>query len=148
MYQQVILIWKSVVLLFMMNSNTVMVLMLLLITQQIFVLVMVMVLSTKLMDLVLTVTVTITNSTLTKTILLVNNKILLMIVLTGMNFSTELTVSVLMVCKENITVLMIMNISAHKLFLVNYGVLMIPVIVLKILILVKMNGDHYAYLMT
>jgi len=100
------------------------------------------------MNKVLTATVTIIKeSTLMKTILLVY-KILLMIVLTGMNFSTELTASVLMVCKENISVLMIMIISAQKLFLVKYGVLMIPVIVLKILILVKMNGDHYAYLMT
>jgi hypothetical protein len=58
----------------------------------------------------------------------------------------ELIVFVLMVCKENTMVLKIMNTSAQTFLFVNFGVLMKTVIVLKILMLVKMNGDHYAYL--
>jgi hypothetical protein len=60
----------------------------------------------------------------------------------------ELIVFVLMVCKENTMVLKIMNTSAQTFLFVNFGVLMKTVIVLKILMLVKMNGDHYVYTLT
>lgn len=62
---------------------------------------------------VLTATVTLkTTIILTMITLLVNNKY--PIVLTGMNFLTELTVSVIMVWKENTTVLKTTNISAKQ----------------------------------
>jgi hypothetical protein len=62
---------------------------------------------------VLTATVTLkTTIILTMITLLVNYKY--PIVLTGMNFLTELTVSVIMVWKENTTVLKTTNISAKQ----------------------------------
>lgn len=62
---------------------------------------------------VLTATVTLkTTISLTLITLLVNNKY--PIVLTGMNFLTVLTVSVIMVWKENTTVLKTTNISAKQ----------------------------------
>jgi hypothetical protein len=63
-----------------------------------------------------------------------------------MNFSTELTASVTTVWKENTMVLKKMNTTVKQYMFVISGVLMRTVIVLKILMLVKMNGDHYAYL--
>jgi len=40
-----------------------------------------------------------------------------------------------------------MNTTAQQLLLVNFGELMRTVIVLKVLMLVKMNGDQYVYIL-
>jgi hypothetical protein len=71
-----------------------------------------------------------------------------LIVLTMTNFSTELTASVTTVWKENTMVLKKMNTTVKQYMFVISGVLMRTVIVQKILMLVKMNGDHYVYTLT
>jgi hypothetical protein len=96
---------------------------------------------------VLTANVTL-KTTIILTLIITLVKLQQLIVLTGMKLPTELTVSVKRVWLENTMVLKTMNTSAQKNIIVIFGVLMRTVIVLKILMLVKMNGDHYVYTLT
>lgn len=68
-------------------------------------------------------------------------------VLTGMKLTTELNVHVLIICIENTTVLKKMNTSVLIWLFVIFGELMRTVNVLKVLMLVKMNGVHYVYIL-